>query len=312
MSMRQVNTDNSWFDAGLMAFTPVVRFEWTDERVVRLKEMWAIPGILADAIAKEFGITRNAVLGKVHRLQLETHKAVTRKKITRSPSELRIRLNTPARKSGRLARIIEAPIHVPMCEPISFMELRNHSCRYAVNDDAPYMFLRGRYTRRAFVLWVPLLNRSHPAAASAKPRSTRTAPASHGKAAEVDGVVSESFLNGKIELHCGDMLAVLPTLAENSIDSVVCDPPYHLTSIVKRFANAKAESENYASKSHSGYMSRGFMGKQWDGGDIAFRVETWQAVYRVMKPGAHLIAFGGADRFTDTSPTRDERLDRQD
>ncbi len=35
------------------------------------------------------------------------------------------------------------------------------------------------------------------------------------------------------------------------------------------------------------------MGKQWDGGDVAFRVETWAAVFRLLKPGAHLVAFGG-------------------
>jgi DNA modification methylase len=47
--------------------------------------------------------------------------------------------------------------------------------------------------------------------------------------------VSESFLNGKITLHRGDCLEVLPLLEANSIDSCVTDPPYHLTSIVKRF-----------------------------------------------------------------------------
>ena len=33
------------------------------------------------------------------------------------------------------------------------------------------------------------------------------------------------------------------------------------------------------------------MGKEWDGGDIAFRVETWEKVFRVLKPGGHLVAF---------------------
>ena len=33
------------------------------------------------------------------------------------------------------------------------------------------------------------------------------------------------------------------------------------------------------------------MGKQWDGGDIAFRPETWRAVYDVLLPGAYLVAF---------------------
>jgi DNA modification methylase len=39
------------------------------------------------------------------------------------------------------------------------------------------------------------------------------------------------------------------------------------------------------------------MGKQWDGGDIAFNPDTWRAVYRVLKPGAHLVAFGGTRTY---------------
>ena len=40
-----------------------------------------------------------------------------------------------------------------------------------------------------------------------------------------------------------------------------------------------------------GRASKGFMGKTWDGGDVAFRPETWAAVLRVLKPGAYLVAF---------------------
>jgi DNA modification methylase len=112
--------------------------------------------------------------------------------------------------------------------------------------------------------------------------------------------VSESFLNGKVELHCGDLLTVLPMLAENSIDACVTDPPYHLTSIVKRFARTSEEKEHFARDNHhTGYrrLSTGFMGKAWDGGDIAFRVEMWAEVYRVMKPGAHLLAFSGTRTY---------------
>ena len=43
--------------------------------------------------------------------------------------------------------------------------------------------------------------------------------------------------------------------------------------------------------------SRGFMGKEWDGGDIAFRTEVWEAALRVAKPGAYLLAFGGTRTF---------------
>lgn len=98
-------------------------------------------------------------------------------------------------------------------------------------------------------------------------------------------------------LHCGDCLEVLGTFEPDIFDSCVTDPPYHFTSIVKRFG---ADDSAPAKDGKTGAYKRasaGFMGKQWDGGDIAFRPETWAAVYRVLKPGAHLVAFGAPKNF---------------
>ena len=100
----------------------------------------------------------------------------------------------------------------------------------------------------------------------------------------------------------GDMLAVLPTLAADSFDACVTDPPYHLASIVKRFSKSNvSDVERNTTKTIEGQgtnpygrVARGFMGKEWDGGDTAMRPETWAAVLRVLKPGAHLVAFGGS------------------
>lgn len=71
------------------------------------------------------------------------------------------------------------------------------------------------------------------------------------------------------KLYNGDCLEVLATLPENSVDTCITDPPYEL----------------------------GFMGKKWDSSGIAFQPETWQAVYRVLKPGAILLAFGGTRTY---------------
>jgi site-specific DNA-methyltransferase (adenine-specific) len=70
---------------------------------------------------------------------------------------------------------------------------------------------------------------------------------------------------GDATIYQGNNLEILPTLADNSVDSIVCDPPYEL----------------------------GFMGKSWDSSGIAYSVELWQECLRVLKPGGHLLAFGG-------------------
>ena len=107
------------------------------------------------------------------------------------------------------------------------------------------------------------------------------------------------YLEGPAAIHAvqptimhGRMEEVLPTLDAESFDACVTDPPYHLTSIVKRFgaANAAPAKSNGPTGVY-GRASKGFMGKQWDGGDIAFQPETWAAVLRVLKPGAYLCAF---------------------
>lgn len=65
----------------------------------------------------------------------------------------------------------------------------------------------------------------------------------------------------------GDCLEVMPTLDANSIDAVICDPPYGLK----------------------------FMGKTWDHGVPG--VPFWEAALRVAKPGAYLLAFGGTRTY---------------
>jgi site-specific DNA-methyltransferase (adenine-specific) len=110
-------------------------------------------------------------------------------------------------------------------------------------------------------------------------------------------MMGEAFLNGKVTLLRGDCLELLPTLGEGSIDSCVTDPPYHLTSIVKRFGSPNAAECQHGTDGAYARASKGFMGKQWDGGDIAFRPELWAEVLRVLKPGAHLLAFSGTRTY---------------
>lgn len=100
-----------------------------------------------------------------------------------------------------------------------------------------------------------------------------------------------------IDLRHGDSREILKTLADCSIDSCVTDPPYALVSIVKRFGGANAAQAKEGSDGLYRRASAGFMGQRWDTGDTAFDPEFWADILRVLKPGAHLIAFGGTRTY---------------
>lgn len=94
-----------------------------------------------------------------------------------------------------------------------------------------------------------------------------------------------------MKLIVSDCRTALAAMPENTIDSCVTDPPYDLTSIVKRFGGPDSKP---ATAGPYARTTRGFMGKQWDGTGVAFDPETWAVVLRVLKPGAYLLAFGGS------------------
>lgn len=67
----------------------------------------------------------------------------------------------------------------------------------------------------------------------------------------------------------GDCRLVMAEMEDNSVDSIVCDPPYEI----------------------------GFMGRGWDSTGIAYEVRMWQEALRVLKPGGYLLAFGGSRTY---------------
>ena len=69
------------------------------------------------------------------------------------------------------------------------------------------------------------------------------------------------------QVHHGDCRDVMREMPDDSVDAIVCDPPYGLS----------------------------FMGKGWDHGVPG--VEFWTEALRVAKPGAHLLAFGGTRTY---------------
>ena len=70
-------------------------------------------------------------------------------------------------------------------------------------------------------------------------------------------------------IRIGNCIDLMSEMADNSIDAVVTDPPYEL----------------------------GFMGKSWDASGIAYNTEVWRQCLRILKPGGHLLAFGGSRTY---------------
>lgn len=93
----------------------------------------------------------------------------------------------------------------------------------------------------------------------------------------------------------GDCREVLRTLPDASVDSIVTDPPYHLTTGKK--GGTGPASVNLDSPYGRARVTTGFMGMAWDGGDVAFQAATWAECLRVLKPGGHLLAFSGTRTY---------------
>ncbi|MGL4263736.1 MAG: GcrA family cell cycle regulator [Afipia sp.] len=133
---------------------------WTDDRVEQLKKLWEA-GLSASQIAAELGtITRNAVIGKVHRLGLSGRakspsSAAPRQRKVR-PAQHMMRISRPvSRGNTALAHAFEVeaepdPIAydnvVPMSQRLSLLELNESTCHWPVGDpgSADFFFCGGK------------------------------------------------------------------------------------------------------------------------------------------------------------------------
>ena len=96
------------------------------------------------------------------------------------------------------------------------------------------------------------------------------------------------------KIYQGSMLDMLEVIEPSSIDAIVCDPPYCLTNLRKRWENAK--ELGVSDGTQYGRLVKGFMGKEWDN-DIAMQPDTWRKCYDVLKSGGYLLAFGGTRTY---------------
>lgn len=100
-----------------------------------------------------------------------------------------------------------------------------------------------------------------------------------------------------VRIEHSDSRDILPTLEECSVDSCVTDPPYSLVSIQKRFGKPGSTPAQEGRDGLYRRASAGFMGQTWDTGETAHDPAFWAEVLRVLKPGAHLVAFGGTRTY---------------
>lgn len=95
-----------------------------------------------------------------------------------------------------------------------------------------------------------------------------------------------------IDIRHGDCLEVLRSLPDNSVDSVVTDPPYGLSNTkpaqVADVLAAWVTGDTEAVPAKKG----GFMGKDWD--SFVPPPAVWSECLRVLKPGGHMAVFAGS------------------
>lgn len=92
-------------------------------------------------------------------------------------------------------------------------------------------------------------------------------------------------------IYNGDCLEELKKLPDNSVDSVVTDPPYGLS----KEPDMEEVLRHWLAGDDYKHNSAGFMGKKWD--SFVPGPAIWKEVLRVLKPGGHMLAFFGSRTY---------------
>lgn len=120
---------------------------WTDERVELLGKLWG-EGLSASQIAAVLGggVTRNAVIGKVHRLGLAGRPRAGQAEMARNPKPRPVPAPPPTadrdrplvRPSAAVPPTLPQPrieeVAIPVSDRVSIMELRDSMCRWPIGD----------------------------------------------------------------------------------------------------------------------------------------------------------------------------------
>lgn len=106
---------------------------WTDEQVESLRQLWS-EGLTANEIAKKLGVTKNSIVGKVHRLCLPARPSPIKTKGEVSEADMII--DSPDEN------IVDTQTDIPcqtkkepkIVENIKLIDLDSHTCRWPIGD----------------------------------------------------------------------------------------------------------------------------------------------------------------------------------
>lgn len=118
---------------------------WTTEMIDSLKQMWK-RGLTTNEIAKELGVSKNSIVGKVHRLNLTARPSPIKKKEeeiasenvdviekeTKSSKQIAKESVKPAKPQKVVTTAPEVKVHKNTC--IKLSELDSHTCRWPIGD----------------------------------------------------------------------------------------------------------------------------------------------------------------------------------
>lgn len=96
------------------------------------------------------------------------------------------------------------------------------------------------------------------------------------------------------KIYNEDVVSWAKSYRKTKFHALLSDPPYHLTTITKRFGKDGAKPAKYGTDGVFQRSSKGFMQTDWDGGDVAFDPATWAAFHDVLYPGAFGMAFSAS------------------
>jgi|GEM_PF-1288778 len=101
----------------------------------------------------------------------------------------------------------------------------------------------------------------------------------------------------QVQLHHADIRDWCASYEGERFHIAFMDAPYHLTEMTRRYGRNDAAPAQYGNDGAYQRLTRGFMGMEWDGGDVAFDPATWAGIAQVMHPGAFVLTFAGGRTY---------------